>query len=114
MKIKLPKNSSTNALDDYSFYSFCYSIFCLFEIFQSVDFSESFYGLGQMKVPFGDAIIATKDTKIGTEICEELWTARQTHIAQALAGVEIFTNSSGSHFNIHKISDRFALEMLVV
>ena len=64
---------------------------------------------GQLTVPFGDAVISTKDTKIGIEICEELWTAKQTHISQALAGVEIFTNASGSHFDIHKISNRLQL-----
>ena len=64
---------------------------------------------GQLTVPFGDAIICTKDTKVGIEICEELWTARQTHIAQALAGVEIFTNASGSHFDIHKVNSRIQL-----
>lgn len=26
-----------------------------------------------MTVPIGDAVIATKDTCIGYEICEELW-----------------------------------------
>ncbi|XP_053545206.1 glutamine-dependent NAD(+) synthetase [Bombina bombina] len=28
---------------------------------------------GQVTVPFGDAVLATKDTCLGTEICEELW-----------------------------------------
>lgn len=28
---------------------------------------------GQITVPFGDAVIATRDTCIGYEICEELW-----------------------------------------
>lgn len=27
----------------------------------------------QDTVPFGDAVLATKDTCLGTEICEELW-----------------------------------------
>ncbi|CAK8690570.1 unnamed protein product [Clavelina lepadiformis] len=61
---------------------------------------------GQSTVPIGDAIISTKDTCIGSEICEELWTARSTHVAQSLAGVEIFTNSSGSHFNLRKAHER--------
>lgn len=28
---------------------------------------------GQITVPFGDAVIATRDTCVGYEICEELW-----------------------------------------
>lgn len=28
---------------------------------------------GQITVPFGDAVVATRDTCIGYEICEELW-----------------------------------------
>ena len=44
--------------------------------------------------PFGDAIIHIKDTKIGCEICEELWAAEQTHVYQVLAGVEVLTNST--------------------
>lgn len=27
----------------------------------------------QETVPFGDAVLATKDTCLGAEICEELW-----------------------------------------
>lgn len=29
---------------------------------------------GQTRVPFGDAVIATRDTVIGVELCEELFT----------------------------------------
>lgn len=29
--------------------------------------------LGQMCVPFGDAVIQTLEAAIGNEICEELW-----------------------------------------
>lgn len=32
---------------------------------------------GQDTVPFGDAVIATKDTCIGYEICEELWNVKR-------------------------------------
>lgn len=32
---------------------------------------------GQDTVPFGDAVIATKDTCIGFEICEELWNIKR-------------------------------------
>jgi NAD+ synthase (glutamine-hydrolysing) len=29
---------------------------------------------GQISVPFGDAVVATRDTVIGVELCEELFT----------------------------------------
>jgi NAD+ synthase (glutamine-hydrolysing) len=32
---------------------------------------------GQHTAPFGDAVIATKDTCIGYEICEELWNPKR-------------------------------------
>ena len=34
---------------------------------------------GQKRVPFGDAVISTSDTCIGTESCEELWTPDSPH-----------------------------------
>lgn len=33
----------------------------------------------QKKVPFGDAVIITEDTCIGTEMCEELWAPDSPH-----------------------------------
>ncbi|WAR07702.1 NADE-like protein [Mya arenaria] len=56
----------------------------------------------QLKVPFGDAVISTLDTCIGSEICEELWNLQSRHIDMALDGVEIFTNGSGSHHELRK------------
>uniref|UniRef100_A0AAR2L3W6 Glutamine-dependent NAD(+) synthetase n=1 Tax=Pygocentrus nattereri TaxID=42514 RepID=A0AAR2L3W6_PYGNA len=35
------------------------------------------YALLQVTVPFGDAVLSTKDTCIGSEICAELWNARR-------------------------------------
>ncbi|XP_072128866.1 glutamine-dependent NAD(+) synthetase-like isoform X1 [Mobula birostris] len=64
------------------------------EIIQSVT--------GQETVPFGDAVLATKDTCLGSEICEELWAANSPHITMAMDGVEIFTNSSASHHVLRK------------
>lgn len=32
------------------------------------------------KVPFGDAVISTRDTCIAAESCEELWTPDSPHI----------------------------------
>ncbi|CAH2325870.1 glutamine-dependent NAD(+) synthetase [Pelobates cultripes] len=64
---------------------------------------------GQETVPFGDAVLATKDTCIGSEICEELWLPNSPHIEMGLDGVEIFTNSSGSHHELRKAHIRVDL-----
>jgi len=64
---------------------------------------------GKRTVPFGMALIATTDTKIGCEICEELWAPESPHIAMALAGAEIFVNGSGSHHSLRKLDARLAL-----
>ncbi|PPQ90755.1 hypothetical protein CVT25_010144, partial [Psilocybe cyanescens] len=72
----------------------------------------------QTKVPFGDAVISTVDTCIGVELCEELFTparlelltvTRSPHILMGLDGVEIFTNSSGSHHELRKLYRRVEL-----
>nr|KAF6275495.1 NAD synthetase 1 [Myotis myotis] len=63
----------------------------------------------QETVPFGDAVLATRDTCIGSEICEELWTPQSPHIAMGLDGVEIFTNASGSHHVLRKAHARVDL-----
>lgn len=60
----------------------------------------------QETVLFGDAVIATKDTCIGTEICEELWIPNNPHVSMGLDGVEIFTNSSASHYELRKDQSR--------
>ncbi|XP_046803487.1 glutamine-dependent NAD(+) synthetase [Lucilia cuprina] len=57
---------------------------------------------GQDTVPFGDAVIATKDTCIGYEICEELWNVKSKHIDMSLSGVEIISNGSGSYMELRK------------
>ncbi|ELU43539.1 glutamine-dependent NAD(+) synthetase synthase [Rhizoctonia solani AG-1 IA] len=64
---------------------------------------------GQVKVPFGDAVISTMDTCIGVELCEELFTPASPHILMGLDGVEIFTNSSGSHHELRKLYTRVEL-----
>lgn len=71
--------------------------------------------------------MATEDTVIGVEMCEELFTpnsyvsylcccvARETadksrpHIGMGLDGVEIFTNSSASHHELRKLNRRIDL-----
>ncbi|XP_068177532.1 glutamine-dependent NAD(+) synthetase [Antennarius striatus] len=57
---------------------------------------------GQDTVPFGDCVLSTRDTCIGSEICAELWSPRSPHIHMGLDGVEIFTNSSASHHELRK------------
>nr|XP_020469362.1 glutamine-dependent NAD(+) synthetase [Monopterus albus] len=64
---------------------------------------------GQDTVPFGDCVLSTKDTCIGTEICAELWNPRSPHIQMGLDGVEIFTNSSASHHELRKAEQRVTL-----
>ncbi|XP_045414166.1 glutamine-dependent NAD(+) synthetase isoform X3 [Lemur catta] len=63
----------------------------------------------QETVPFGDAVLATQDTCIGSEICEELWTPHSPHIDMGLDGVEIMTNASGSHHVLRKAHARVDL-----
>ncbi|KAF7972744.1 hypothetical protein HWV62_17102 [Athelia sp. TMB] len=63
----------------------------------------------QTKVPFGDAVVSTIDTCIGVELCEELFTPASPHILMGLDGVEIFTNSSGSHHELRKLHTRMEL-----
>eukprot|EP00760_Papus_ankaliazontas_P007678 PhM_4_TR13451/c0_g1_i1/m.51038/K01950/E6.3.5.1, NADSYN1, QNS1, nadE; NAD+ synthase (glutamine-hydrolysing) len=61
---------------------------------------------GQFKVPFGYACVATRDTVIAAETCEELFTPESPHIALTLSGAEIITNGSGSHHSLRKLEQR--------
>ena len=63
----------------------------------------------QDTVPFGDGVVATRDTCIGCETCEELFTPDAPHIHMSLDGVEIFTNGSGSHHELRKLNLRLDL-----
>lgn len=63
----------------------------------------------QSRVRFGDCVIEANDTKIGTEMCEELFTSDSPSTHLALSGVEIILNSSASHWQIRKLSDRLDL-----
>ncbi|XP_061378873.1 glutamine-dependent NAD(+) synthetase [Danaus plexippus] len=56
----------------------------------------------QTTVPIGDAVLSTKDTCIGFEICEELWNPQSRHIPMSLDGVEIIANGSGSYMELRK------------
>ncbi|GAO47416.1 glutamine-dependent NAD(+) synthetase with GAT domain-containing protein [Saitoella complicata NRRL Y-17804] len=64
---------------------------------------------GQTMCPFGDAVISTPDTCFGAETCEELFTPNSPHIGMSLDGVEIMTNSSGSHHELRKLYRRIDL-----
>ena len=61
------------------------------------------------QVRFGDCVLAAKDTMIGIEMCEELFTPDNPSTHLALDGVEIITNSSASHWQLRKLSDRLQL-----
>jgi len=61
---------------------------------------------GQTLVPFGFAAIAARNTTVGCETCEELWTPNAPHIQMALSGVEIVGNGSGSHHQLRKLDNR--------
>ncbi|CAN0277019.1 unnamed protein product [Pylaiella littoralis] len=63
---------------------------------------------GQDKVPFGQAAISALDALVAGETCEELWTPDSPHIGQALAGVEIVGNGSGSHHQLRKLDTRLS------
>lgn len=64
---------------------------------------------GQNVVKFGDMVISTNDTVIGFETCEEMFTPQSPHISMSLDGVEIITNSSGSHHELRKLNTRLSL-----
>ncbi|KAG7891422.1 hypothetical protein KL905_000014 [Ogataea polymorpha] len=63
----------------------------------------------QITVRFGDAVISTLDTCMGAETCEELFTPQAPHISMALDGIEIISNSSGSHHELRKLDTRMAM-----
>ncbi|MCP5097787.1 MAG: NAD(+) synthase [Chloroflexi bacterium] len=64
---------------------------------------------GQDRVPFGDAAIATRDTTLAAETCEELFAPDSPHIYLGLDGVDILTNGSGSHHELRKLQRRVEL-----
>ncbi|KAI0444889.1 NAD+ synthase [Xylaria telfairii] len=64
---------------------------------------------GQHTVPIGDAILSTRDTAIGCETCEELFTPRNPSTYMSLNGCEIILNSSASHAELRKLRTRLDL-----
>lgn len=63
----------------------------------------------QVSCVIGDCVLETLETRLGCETCEELFTPQLPHIDLALDGVEIFTNSSGSHHELRKLDTRLNL-----
>ena len=64
---------------------------------------------GQTTIPFGDAAIATPDTVVASETCEELFAPDSPHIYLGLNGVEIIANGSASHHELRKLNTRLDL-----
>lgn len=64
---------------------------------------------GQATAPIGDAAIATRDTALASETCEELFTPASPNIYLGLNGVEIIANGSGSHHELRKLHRRVEL-----
>ena len=64
---------------------------------------------GQREVPIGIAAVATADTLLASETCEELFVPMSPHIRFGNAGVEIIANGSGSHHELRKLDTRIAL-----
>jgi NAD+ synthase (glutamine-hydrolysing) len=91
----------------------------LFETFP-IDLSP--FGIEQ-NVRIGNKIIELNGIKIGTEICEELWTSNENNRVNAFNGstkikvhdelykngVNVVLNSSGSHFEMGKLETRIDL-----
>ncbi|EGG16403.1 glutamine-dependent NAD(+) synthetase [Cavenderia fasciculata] len=65
--------------------------------------------VGQTTCVIGDAIIATRDTAIANETCEELFLPNSPHIEMGLDGVEMIANGSGSHHQLRKLKQRVDL-----
>eukprot|EP01038_Epipyxis_sp_PR26KG_P009692 gene9692-13045_t len=63
----------------------------------------------QRTVKMGVGIIATQETTLAFELCEELWTANSPHIGLFLSGVEVIANGSGSHHSLRKLNVRLDL-----
>ncbi|MEM7334071.1 MAG: NAD(+) synthase [Chloroflexota bacterium] len=64
---------------------------------------------GQSDVPFGEGALATIDTVLAAEICEELFAPNSPDVYLGLDGVEIISNGSGSHHELRKLNKRLEL-----
>jgi Predicted amidohydrolase len=91
-------------------------------LFKTFTINLSPFGI-EKTVPIGNAIIELNGIKIGTEICEELWTSNENNRVNAFNGstkikvhdelykndVNVVLNSSGSHFEMGKLKTRIDL-----
>lgn len=64
---------------------------------------------GQTHVPIGDQILATRDTEVVCETCEELFTPRNPSTYAGHDGAEIILNSSASHTELGRLKKRIYL-----
>ncbi|KAL9081674.1 MAG: hypothetical protein Q9159_007135 [Coniocarpon cinnabarinum] len=67
---------------------------------------------GQERTVIGDVVLETRDhppVTVGLEMCEELFTPGARHVNQAMDGVDIICNSSGSHHELRKLNKRVEL-----
>ena len=65
---------------------------------------------GQADAPFGYGCVQlASGLTIGSEICEELWSPDAPHVDQALRGVDVIANPSGSHHQLRKLAARCEL-----
>lgn len=64
---------------------------------------------GQRYVPIGDQILATRDTEVACETCEELFTPLNPSTYSSLDGAEIILNSSASHAEMGRLRKRLDL-----
>ncbi|KAF2786729.1 glutamine-dependent NAD(+) synthetase with GAT domain-containing protein [Melanomma pulvis-pyrius CBS 109.77] len=63
----------------------------------------------QRYVPIGDQILATRDTEVACETCEELFTPLNPSTFSGLDGAEIILNSSASHAEMGRLRERVGL-----
>lgn len=64
----------------------------------------------QITCDFGVAVLKFQDgSKVGFEICEELWAPRSIGVEQSLIGADIIFNSSASHHQLRKFQRRVDL-----
>jgi NAD+ synthase (glutamine-hydrolysing) len=61
---------------------------------------------GQRATVIGDAVIETRDARLASEMCEELFTPEAPHVPLGLDGVDIVANASGSHHELRKMATR--------
>ncbi|KAI1171259.1 NAD+ synthase [Nemania sp. FL0916] len=64
---------------------------------------------GQKTCLIGDIVLSTRDTSIGCETCEEMFTPLNPSTYMSLNGVEIILNSSASHAELRKLKTRLDL-----